>query len=96
MSLWIEVVQQLLDLIIKDMDLDYLIVRGDNLKNDISSKFKDTKEIPFVLFSEKDELKSIINKLYHMDGHLVIGIGNIVGWGETFITQIRNYIDDYS
>ena len=52
----------------------------------------------FIINNKKNlgKSKSIINKLSRMDNYLVIGIGNIVGWGDTFIKQIKNYLDDRS
>ena len=36
---------------------------------------------------------SFINKISELDGYVIVGIGNIVGWGEKFIKQLREYKD---
>ena len=83
--------QQLLDLIFKSMKPDYLIVRGDNLKNDIESRCKSNADMEFTLFENEDDSLSIINKISELDDYLVVGIGNIVGWGDQFIKKLREY-----
>ena len=83
--------QQLLDLIFQSINLDHLIVRGDNLEDDIISRCKSNEDIKFSLFNNKEDSSSIINVISELDGYLVVGIGNIVGWGEDFIKQLRNY-----
>ena len=84
---------QLLDLIFKSMKPDYLIVRGDNLNNDIESRCKANADIKFTLFENEDDSLSIINKISELDDYLVVGIGNIVGWGDQFIKKLREYKD---
>ena len=83
--------QQLLDLIFKNMIPDYLIVRGNNLKKDIDFRCKNNTNIKFSLFNNQEQTISIINKISELDNYLVVGIGNMVGWGENFIKELRNY-----
>jgi len=83
--------QQLLDLVFKDVNPDYLIVRGDNLNSDMSIRRIYNEELKFSLFNNEDDSKLIINKISELDGYVVVGIGNIVGWGENFIKQLREY-----
>mgnify|MGYP001193519667 CR=1 FL=1 len=83
--------QQLLDLVFKNVNPDYLIVRGDNLDNDISIRRSYNKDLKFSLFNNEDNSELIIDKISQLDGYIVVGIGNIVGWGENFIKQLREY-----
>tara|TARA_Y100001970_G_C14238045_1_gene863125 strand:+ start:381 stop:1502 length:1122 start_codon:yes stop_codon:yes gene_type:complete len=83
--------QQLLDLVFKDISPDYLIVRGDNLDNDILIRRNYNKELQLTLFNNEDDFDLIINKISELNDYVIVGIGNIVGWGEDFIKKLREY-----
>ena len=83
--------QQLLDMIFSKIDIDYLIVRGDNLETEINSRCKNIKKIKFSIFQDKDKPQQVINEIFTLDNFLVVGIGNIVGWGENFMRELRSY-----
>jgi poly-gamma-glutamate synthase PgsB/CapB len=85
--------QQLLDMIFSRMNIDYLIVRGDNLENDIASRCEDIKKIKFSLFQYQDAPSQVINEISKLDNFLIVGIGNIVGWGESFMRELKKYKD---
>lgn len=86
--------QQLLDMIFSKIDIDYLIVRGDNLETEINSRCKNIKKIKFSIFQDKDKPQQVINEIFTLDDFLVVGIGNIVGWGENFMRELRSYKND--
>lgn len=83
--------QQLLDMIFYDAQPDYLIVRGNNVNKEIIARCKEIKEVPFSIFYENDDYNIINEKISEFDNYAVIGIGNIVGWGELFVQQLREY-----
>ena len=83
--------QQLLDMIFSKMKVDYLIVRGDNLKNEIQLRCDKVKKINYSIFHSDDSTSKIIDRMARLDDYLVVGIGNIVGWGEDFIRQLKEY-----
>ena len=83
--------QQLLDLIFKNMNPDHLIIRGDNLKSNIIYRCENDRKIEFSLFDNEDSSSSVIDKISELDDYLVVGIGNMVGWGEQFIKELREY-----
>ena len=83
--------QQLLDMIFSKMNPNYLIVRGNNLEKDILSRCESIGEIDFSLFSNKESKQKIIDKFSDLDNHLIVGIGNIVGWGEDFVRKLKGY-----
>ena len=35
--------------------------------------------------------ETVVNKIVDLDGYYVLGIGNIVGWGENFIDKLKEY-----
>lgn len=83
--------QQLLDMIFSKMNPNHLIVRGDNLERDILSRCETMGKIDFSLFSNEEPKQKIIDKFSDLDNHLVVGIGNIVGWGEDFIRKLKGF-----
>ena len=85
--------QQLLDMIFSRMDINYLIVRGDNLENEITSRCEKIRKIKFSLFQDQDAPSLVINEISRLDNFLVVGIGNIVGWGESFMRELKEYKD---
>ena len=78
-------------MIFSKMKVDYLIVRGDNLKNEIQLRCDKVKKINYSIFHSDDSTSKIIDRMARLDDYLVVGIGNIVGWGEDFIRQLKEY-----
>ena len=35
----------------------------------------------------------IIQEILQLDQHYILGIGNIVGWGESFMRELKEYKD---
>ena len=83
--------QQLLDMIFSRMNPDHLIVRGNNLEKDILSRCDSVGKINFSLFKDEESEQKIIDKFSDLDNHLIVGIGNIVGWGENFVRKLKGY-----
>ena len=81
--------KQLLDLIFSTIKPSYLFVRGNDLDDQIKLMGKMYQNIPFTLFSENVNQDEVIGKMSKLNNHYVIGIGNIVGWGEMFMKKIR-------
>ena len=86
--------QQLLDMIFSRMQVDYLIARGDNLDSEIQLRCERIKTINYSVFQSNDNTSKIIDRISRLDNYLVIGIGNIVGWGEGFMRQLKEYRND--
>ena len=81
--------RQLLDLIFSNIKPDYLFIRGDNLDEQMKLAFNNYGDIPYTLFPEDVSQDKVINDMTSLDGYYVIGIGNIVGWGELFMNKVR-------
>jgi len=82
--------KQLLDLIFSRIKPAHLFVRGDNLEEQIKLAANRYGEIPCNLFEEATTQDEIIEEMKSLKNSYVIGIGNIVGWGESFMRKIRN------
>ena len=35
--------------------------------------------------------KKVVSNMNALNNHLIVGIGNMVGWGEKFIQDLRKY-----
>lgn len=82
---------QLLDLVFKNIKPNALIVRGENLPtqfNVYKKKFSDIKitELPYDI-----DIEDMVNEFKKINGYYVIGIGNMVGWGEVFMKELKRF-----
>ena len=74
---------QLIDLVANKIKPDLLIIRVDNLDIDIPS-------INVKVFPMKTTQNDIIDYIVNLENHTILGIGNMVGWGEVFLKQLEN------
>ena len=74
---------QLIDLVANKIKPDLLIIRVDNLDIDIPS-------INVKVFPMKTTQNDVIDYLVNLENHTILGIGNMVGWGEVFLKQLEN------
>jgi len=80
---------QLLDLVLNDIRPDMFIVRADNISNLLSKyNLNNIKLKQFDMTAPPDD---IIDEIINLDYFNVLGIGNIVGWGEDFLQKIKVY-----
>ena len=82
---------QLLDLVFKNIKPNALIVRGENLPtqfNVYKKKFSNIKitELPYDI-----DIEDMVNEFKKINGYYVIGIGNMVGWGEVFMKELKRF-----
>ena len=67
------------------------IVRGDNLPPELSilkKKYPKTMLFTFPLSASPEE---VIEHLKTIHDNFIFGIGNIVGWGDEFVAQLKGY-----
>lgn len=81
--------KQLLQLISDKIPTDVLIIRGDNLPSLERIGLQDRRKIR--IFSLATEPEEIIHNLQDLNHYLIFGIGNMVGWGEQFVKELRKY-----
>ena len=80
---------QLMELVLNDIKPDLFIVRADNIKSILNNyKIDKNKVIIFDMSSTPNELVDCITNL---NDYYILGIGNIVDWGEKFINQLKEY-----
>ena len=81
--------QQLLDLCFNKLKPEKLIVRGDNILKLIPDDID--LNIEYKVFSSSSEPNEIINYIGRHPDFFIMGIGNIVGWGDQFMKELRLY-----
>ena len=82
---------QLLSLVYDRIIPDKLIIRGDKLESIINQYNFESKGIEIIKFRDKSEPQEIISKMGELDRCLIFGIGNIVGWGDRFVKEIKAF-----
>ena len=82
---------QLLSLIHDKIIPDKLIIKGDKLDSLISRYDFESMGIEVIRFGENSKPDSIIDYIGSLDNYLVIGVGNIVGWGDIFVQEMKRY-----
>tara|TARA_Y100001970_G_scaffold143445_1_gene176278 strand:- start:18031 stop:19185 length:1155 start_codon:yes stop_codon:yes gene_type:complete len=80
---------QLISLVMKDIKPDLFIIRADNVMG-ILDKYE-LNENSFKLFDMLSTPDQIVDEIIQLDKYYVLGIGNIVGWGENFVNKIKGY-----
>ena len=81
---------QLIDLIFRKLKPEILILRGENFPSELkklSNKNKNIMIHKFPYSIKQEELIKFMGK--NLDGFVVLGIGNIVGWGEILMKKLK-------
>ena len=82
---------QLLSLVFLKIKPQQLIVRGDNLPPVFLKYNKEYPEIKVRDYSSRTSYEEIIDYLSKLDNYYIMGIGNIVGWGDEFLSNLKKY-----
>jgi len=80
---------QLIELVLNHIKPDIFIIRADDIESIIKNYKK--SDIKLIIYSMSSSPKTIVNEIIQLNQHLVVGIGNIVGWGDDFIHEIKKY-----
>ena len=80
---------QLIDLVYNVIKPDLFIIRGDNL-NSIIKKYNN-KDIKLKLFDMTSSQNEVVNYITSLNGFFIMGIGNIVGWGDDFLKHLKEF-----
>lgn len=82
--------QQLVALVNKHIKPDTFIVRGENFQPAVSQEIKSMNAKVFI-HPLKATPRDLINELKSLNHTFIFGIGNIVGWGESFVSELKQY-----
>jgi len=67
-----------------------IIIRGDHI-NQITNEYNNSKNISTQFFSTSSSMDEIIEYFAASDSDIIVGIGNIVGWGENFLEKLGTF-----
>ena len=79
--------RQMYELVLNKIKPHLFIIRGDDLPK--PEKFEHSQNCEIVTFPESSKPDELINYLTSLSGEYVMGIGNMVGWGEEFILKLK-------
>ena len=82
---------QLIDLVFNKIKPNMLIIRGDNIPNELNKYIKDNPQIIIHQFSFTSTKEEIIQEFAKLEKYYIVGIGNMVGWGEDFVRYLKRY-----
>ena len=80
---------QLIELVLNHIKPNVLIVRGDDIKPLLKNYNVD--DIKIIIYNMSASQNDIISEINNLSNYLIVGIGNIVGWGDKFIREIKEY-----
>mgnify|MGYP001177262591 CR=1 FL=1 len=82
---------QLLDLIFQKIKPDRLIIRGDYFPKIFKAYKAKFSSIEIVEIGYEATFKQVVKEFSMLDEYYIVGMGNIVGWGEKFIKYLKQY-----
>ena len=68
-----------------------LIVRGEKLPTQFDKYQKENPEIKILQLPYESDIIEISKTFATLEGYYIVGIGNMVGWGEQFIQDLKKY-----
>ena len=83
--------KQLLNLVFNEIQPDLFIVRGDDLPKELHELIDNHENMEMKIFSENTKPNEIFNYFSTIESQFIMGIGNIVGWGESFVSELKEY-----
>ena len=83
--------KQLIELVYEHIHPHALIIRGENLPPELNSLKQKNPETMLFTFPFSVTQDEIIEHLKTIHDNFIFGIGNIVGWGDEFVSQLKEY-----
>ena len=68
-----------------------LIVRGENLPSQFHDYQKGKPKVKTHQIPYKVGVNDIIAEFSNLEDYFIVGIGNMVGWGEIFVKNLKEY-----
>ena len=82
---------QLLSLIYTQLKPNRVIVRGENLPAVFHDYQQENPEIKTHKLPNKVGIKEMMGEFSQFENYYIVGIGNMVGWGEIFVQDLKKY-----
>ena len=68
-----------------------LIVRGEKLPSQFHDYKKENQKVKTHQFPKNVGVKELMSEFSNFKNHYIVGIGNMVGWGEQFVQDLKEY-----
>jgi poly-gamma-glutamate synthase PgsB/CapB len=82
--------QQLVSLVNKYIKPDTFIIRGENFQQAVNQELKSqTAEV--LIHPLRATPEDLIDEFKKLNNTFIFGIGNIVGWGESFVSELKQF-----
>ena len=81
----------MLSLIYAQIKPDALIVRGEKLESKFHDYQQENPNIKTIQLPYNIEIKEIVLEFSKLENYYIVGIGNMVGWGEKFVQDLKKY-----
>ena len=83
---------QLINLIFKELKPKVLVLRGENFPKELKKLMTENSNIEVYKFPYSIKQNKLIKFMAEdLDNFIVLGIGNIVGWGELLMKKMKEY-----
>ena len=80
---------QLIELVLTYIKPDLFIIRADDIDSIIKNYKK--SDIKLIIYNMNTSPITVVNEINNLNKYLVVGIGNIVGWGDDFVNEIKKH-----
>ena len=81
----------ILDLIFNRISPDMLIVRSEKLPTQLQNYKDKYPKIKILQLPYESSIQEMVREFSRLDGYYIVAIGNMVGWGEQFIQELKKY-----
>jgi poly-gamma-glutamate synthase PgsB/CapB len=82
--------EQLVSLVNKHIKPDIFIVRGEDFQPSVNQEIK-SMDVKISIHPLNSSPSDLIDELKTLDHTFIFGIGNIVGWGESFVSELKQF-----
>jgi len=82
---------QLINLVCNEIQPDLFIIRGDDLPKELHELIDNHESMKIKLFPDKTNPSQLFNFFASIEPQFIMGVGNIVGWGENFVSDLKEY-----
>ena len=79
---------QFVNMVLTKINPDLFLIRAEGIDN-LIAQYNSSSVVE--LLSMKSDQNDIINYLMDLNEYSIIGIGNIVGWGDVFLNKLKKY-----
>jgi hypothetical protein len=77
-------------LVNKHIKPDIFIVRGEDFQPSVNQEIK-SMDVKISIHPLNSSPSDLIDELKTLDHTFIFGIGNIVGWGESFVSELKQF-----